>query len=55
MAAMGGGGSLKLFGGKAAPVVAPADLPARREYLIFAVMALGQVMALTTSRWSPLR
>ncbi len=36
----------RLFGGADQPGTAPADLPARRKYLIFAVMAFGQFLAL---------
>ncbi len=47
MAAITWGGARRLFGaGAAAPLTAPSDLPAARKYLIFAVMAFGQFMAL---------
>jgi DHA2 family multidrug resistance protein len=46
MAAIALGGLRALFGGGDKPLVAPADLPTARKYLIFAVMAFGQFMAL---------
>jgi len=46
MAAIGWGGARRLFGDGSAPLVAPSDLPAARKYMIFAVMAFGQFMAL---------
>jgi DHA2 family multidrug resistance protein len=46
MAAITWGGARGLFGDASAPLVPPSELPARRKYLIFAVMAFGQFMAL---------
>ncbi len=44
---LGPGGLIaRLFGGGDKPFVAPADLPTTTKYLIFAVMAFGQFMAL---------
>jgi len=39
-------GARTLFGDPSRPLVAPSELPASRKYLIFAVMAFGQFMAL---------
>src|SRR6201999_2114250 len=46
MAAMPLAGLRSFLGGGDKPFVAPADLPIARKYLIFAVMAFGQFMAL---------
>src|SRR3984885_6669415 len=46
MAAISWGGARRLFGDSSAPLVAPSELPAARKYMIFAVMAFGQFMAL---------
>jgi DHA2 family multidrug resistance protein len=39
-------GLARLFGGGDRPFVAPGDLPNARKYLIFAILAFGQFMAL---------
>src|SRR6201985_3756655 len=46
MAAMPLAGLRSFLGGRDKPFVAPAVLPTARKYLIFAVMAFGQFMAL---------
>src|SRR6201985_81201 len=46
MAAMPLAGLRSFLGGREHPFFAPADLPTARKYLIFAVMAFGQFMAL---------
>jgi DHA2 family multidrug resistance protein len=41
-----GAGARRLFAAGSGPMAAPAELPLKRKYLIFAVMAFGQFMAL---------
>ena len=46
MALTGMAGLKRLFGHGDRPMIPPADLPTSRKYLIFAIMAFGQFMAL---------